>query len=104
MWAVGGQLLLSNPVSTVLFALVVGRPRQAPPVLRRGCRGCCRRLAAQPATRSGALRWLNPGACLQAQRFFSIRIAYEEQLLREFFGDSYSHYAARTPTWMPGIR
>jgi protein-S-isoprenylcysteine O-methyltransferase len=45
-----------------------------------------------------------PPSCLQSWRFFSRRIAYEEATLVRFFGQAYLDYAARTPTWIPGIR
>lgn len=41
---------------------------------------------------------------LQAWKFFQERIAVEEQQLRLFFGESYSQYAAKTPTLIPFIR
>ena len=36
-----------------------------------------------------------------AWRFFYERIAYEEQTLREMFGDDYTRYARRTPVGIP---
>ncbi|KAG5459169.1 MAG: hypothetical protein BJ554DRAFT_462 [Olpidium bornovanus] len=36
-------------------------------------------------------------------RFFSRRIAWEEETLVNFFGEDYSEYRAATPTLMPGI-
>ncbi|EFJ42306.1 hypothetical protein VOLCADRAFT_77213 [Volvox carteri f. nagariensis] len=43
------------------------------------------------------------GFAVVAWRFFSSRIATEETYLRQFFGDAYDTYAARTPTWIPFI-
>ncbi|ORX60433.1 ICMT-domain-containing protein [Hesseltinella vesiculosa] len=36
-------------------------------------------------------------------RFFSERISYEEYTLLRFFGDEWTSYKTRTPTWMPFI-
>ncbi|KAI9492462.1 Isoprenylcysteine carboxyl methyltransferase family-domain-containing protein [Zychaea mexicana] len=36
-------------------------------------------------------------------RFFDERIAYEEYTLLRFFGDQWTNYKAKTPTWMPLI-
>ncbi|MEW5297433.1 MAG: hypothetical protein WDW36_000641 [Sanguina aurantia] len=41
-------------------------------------------------------------ACV-AWRFFKERIEDEEHLLERFFGQQYTDYALRTPTWLPGI-
>ncbi|KAI8147518.1 Isoprenylcysteine carboxyl methyltransferase family-domain-containing protein [Fennellomyces sp. T-0311] len=37
------------------------------------------------------------------QRFFDERISYEEYTLLRFFGDEWTKYKAKTPTWMPLI-
>ncbi|KAL3154072.1 hypothetical protein ABBQ32_013612 [Trebouxia sp. C0010 RCD-2024] len=44
------------------------------------------------------------GFSIVAWKFFQERIAVEEQQLRLFFGESYSQYAAKTPTLIPFIR
>jgi protein-S-isoprenylcysteine O-methyltransferase len=59
-WAIGAQLVLSNPIAAVLAAVV-------------------------------------------AWRFFRQRIAYEESLLRSWFGAAYDEYCRRTPTRIPFI-
>jgi len=41
---------------------------------------------------------------MQAWKFFSQRIAIEEQQLQRFFGNSYRQYAAQTPTLIPFIK
>jgi protein-S-isoprenylcysteine O-methyltransferase len=40
---------------------------------------------------------------LATHKFFAARVAVEERLLVRFFGEAYLDYAARTPTWMPGV-
>lgn len=40
---------------------------------------------------------------IATRRFFAARVAIEERLLVRFFGEDYIEYAARTPTWMPGV-
>ena len=42
--------------------------------------------------------------CLQAWKFFSERIAIEEQQLQKFFGHAYIQYAEKTPTLIPFIK
>ena len=37
-------------------------------------------------------------------RFFAARVPFEESLLRQMFPEEYPAYAAKTRTWMPGIR
>ncbi|CAO3612703.1 unnamed protein product [Cunninghamella echinulata] len=37
-------------------------------------------------------------------RFFSERIAYEEYTLLRFFGDEWTEYKKKTPSWMPFIK
>lgn len=44
------------------------------------------------------------GFSFVAWKFFSERIAIEEQQLQRFFGNSYNTYAAQTPTLIPFIR
>mmetsp|Transcript_20766 Transcript_20766/g.30136 ORF Transcript_20766/g.30136 Transcript_20766/m.30136 type:complete len:114 (+) Transcript_20766:911-1252(+) len=36
-------------------------------------------------------------------RFFALRIPIEERHLIAMFGNAYSNYRKRTPTWLPGI-
>ena len=38
-----------------------------------------------------------------ALRFFAARVPVEERLLLQFFGRDFTAYAARVPTWMPGV-
>lgn len=37
------------------------------------------------------------------QRFFAERITYEEYTLLRFFGNDWTVYKSKTPTWMPLI-
>ena len=60
IWSVGTQVMLMNPVCTLVFAY-----------------------------------W--------SWKFFAMRIPFEEGLLRRMFPGEYEAYAARTPTWIPGI-
>jgi protein-S-isoprenylcysteine O-methyltransferase len=60
VWSVGTQVMLMNPVCTLVFAY-----------------------------------W--------SWKFFAMRIPFEEGLLRRMFPGEYEAYAARTPTWIPGI-
>ena len=49
----------------------------------------------------------NPVCCVAfayvSWRFFAQRVPFEERLLRDMFPGKYEAYAAKTPTWMPGI-
>jgi len=51
---------------------------------------------------------LNPiciaGFAAAAWKFFQERIAYEETILMEFFGDQYRAFKSKTPTGIPGIQ
>jgi protein-S-isoprenylcysteine O-methyltransferase len=86
LWAVGTQVLLLNPVSTVVFAAVV-RP--------------CAHRVAQSGTITRAFD--ASAARCQAWLYFKRRIPFEEARLLEFFGLAYSQYRDATPTWIPGI-
>lgn len=43
------------------------------------------------------------GFAVASWRFFADRIPYEEAQLRRMFPGEYAAYAARTPTWIPGV-
>lgn len=60
-WAVGTQLVLCNPVSTVLYGLA-------------------------------------------AWTFFRYRIKYEEETLKQLFGEAYETYSAKTYIGIPFIK
>ena len=61
VWLIGTQILLINPICTIVFVY---------------------------------MSW----------RFFATRIIYEEQILCNMFPYDYAAYAAKTRTWIPGIR
>ena len=144
LWAVGTQVLLLNPVSTLLFAVVVRqtdpsvyRIQSTPhfmivPPFRQRCYshfgginiraegGIGHRRSPQGLGPSYGLSDAHTGLAVyqrvsalppvavcvmpvQAWRFFSHRIRYEEYYLRRIFPE-YGAYAARTPTWIPFIK
>ena len=86
LWALGTQILLCNPVCTVLFAIVV-----------RICRG--------PTAVYFRVQWITSRLHLPSQiwNFFARRIALEERLLLRFFGDAYLRYRERTWSGIPGV-
>lgn len=51
-----------------------------------------------------AIKNYRAGLELQAWKFFEERIAIEERQLQRFFGNAYTHYAAKTPTLIPFLK
>ena len=92
-------MLLMNPVCLTGFSFVVSKQScKVPMVPPHGIKGPPNEL----------VRYIPSTNCkifgMQAWKFFSERVAIEEQQLQRFFGNSYKTYAAQTPTLIPFIR
>lgn len=91
LWALGMQLLLVNPLCILAFtAVVLSWPY--PPL-------CLAAWQRHHDVKLSKVCCASPQLC----RFFSERIAVEEDQLLSFFGSSYMDYAKQTPIRIPFV-